>query len=115
MTFDPWGLVSILVIFGIVLLTRVVVRRATADRQPDYREEGRRVRDMTPASKAVAVVAGIALVGVVVTRSLDPVPGLFWVCAAVVIACTVVIGVSEHRRVRRDPRLPEYRGERPPT
>ncbi|WP_147796665.1 hypothetical protein [Cellulomonas sp. Y8] len=115
MTFDPWGLVSIVVIFGVVLLTRVVVRRATASRQPDYREEGRRIRDMTPASKAVAVLAGVALVGVVVTRSLDPVPGLFWVCVAVVIGCGLVVAVSEYRRVRRDPRLPEYRGERPPT
>lgn len=115
MTFDPWGLFSIVVIFGVVLLTRVVVRRATAIRQPDYHEEGRRIRDMTPLAKAVAVLAGIALVGVVVTRSLDPVPGLFWVCVTVVIGCGVVVGISEHRRVRRDPRLPEYRGERPPT
>jgi peptidoglycan/LPS O-acetylase OafA/YrhL len=110
---NPWGVVSVVLIGAVVLLIRVAVRRATADDRPDHHEPGRRIRDMTPAAKVVAGLAGSALVGVVVGRSLEPTPGWFWWCALVVVAGAVFVAVSEHRRVRRDPRLPEYRDADP--
>jgi UDP-N-acetylmuramyl pentapeptide phosphotransferase/UDP-N-acetylglucosamine-1-phosphate transferase len=110
---DPWGLISVVVLVAVVLTIRFAVRRATADARPGHHEPGRRLRDMTPAAMVVAVVAGAALVGVVVGRALDPTPGWYWWCTLVVIAGAVFVGVSEHRRIRRDPRLPEHRGADP--
>jgi lysylphosphatidylglycerol synthetase-like protein (DUF2156 family) len=106
---NPWGVVSVVLIGVVMLLVRVAVRHATADDRPDHHEPGRRIRDMTPAAKVVVALAGAALAGVVVGRSLEPTPGWFWWCALVVVAAAVFVGVSEHRRVRRDPRLPEDR------
>lgn len=112
MSFSPWGLLSVVVLAAAVLGTRVAVRRMVRETQPDHREEGRRVRDMTPAAKVVATITAIALVGVLAARVVDPTPGWIWWCLGVTIAGSAFVGVSEHRRVRRDPRLPEYRGER---
>lgn len=111
MSLDPWGVIGVAVIGGVVLVTGALVRRARGSR-PDYRAEGRRVRDMTPAAKVVAVVTGLALVGVVVGRALSPSPAWTWWCILAVMAGAVFVSLSEHRRVRRDPRLPEFRGAR---
>ncbi|WP_282947246.1 hypothetical protein [Cellulomonas endometrii] len=113
MRVDVWGLISVVLIGGVVLLTRAAVRRGTRETQPDHHAEGRRVRDMTPAAKVVGVLAGLALVGMVVGRSLDPMPPWTWWCILAAMAGAVFVVVSEHRRVRRDPRLAEFRGPRP--
>lgn len=110
MRFDPWGLFSMVALVGVMLVVRVAARRMAPDRRPDHHEEGRRVRDMTPSAKAVGVLVGAALVGVVVGRSLEPVPVWFWWCAMAVVSGAIFVVLSERRRVRRDPRLAEYRG-----